>query len=329
MSSAGLSIADLKDLVQQDIQDSQQMQSHIDELRTVIAEGRTIPDVHALQDLESKGRKMLKDLIIRIDKIEDQDSLTATDREMLQALNARQVVCDKQIMQIVEFRDLHWQARGKDYYPENPEIIVPEKRLRPGAKARMYRKKPTAAPETASGPSTEGASTPVVEPKKPLGPSMKSVAEPVDPRDIGAAPYATSRDAHATGTVPSENLFEVVYEDEEYEDEGEYEYEEEEEDEETIKAKWPLCYRIMDVDPRTEPHLYEEVCKRAYRSLSLKHEPKRLPNDPEAPARWAAITKEYETLTDPARKQYYDMHGKEPADLQDFGLSTLTISDRR
>lgn len=60
----------------------------------------------------------------------------------------------------------------------------------------------------------------------------------------------------------------------------------------------------------------------------MKHEPQRLPNDPEAPARWAAIMKAYETLTDPGRKQYYDMHGREPVELEEFDLSKLSISER-
>ena len=68
---------------------------------------------------------------------------------------------------------------------------------------------------------------------------------------------------------------------------------------------------------------------RAYRRLSLKHDPKRLPNDPEAPARWEAITKAYVTLTDDRRKQFYDTHGNEPAILKDLDLSKLSIDDER
>ena len=68
---------------------------------------------------------------------------------------------------------------------------------------------------------------------------------------------------------------------------------------------------------------------RACRRLSLKHEPKRLPNDPEAPARWEAITKAFSILSNPARKQFYDTHGNEPAILKDLDLSKLCIDDEQ
>ena len=58
------------------------------------------------------------------------------------------------------------------------------------------------------------------------------------------------------------------------------------------------------------------------------HDPRHRPNDPDAPARWAAVTKAYETLTDPDRRNYYNLHGRTPADLADFELSRLDIQDR-
>ncbi|KAK4549046.1 hypothetical protein LTR36_007502 [Oleoguttula mirabilis] len=332
MSSAGLSITDLKELVQQDIQTSQALQRRIDAIRTAIAEGTTIPDDNVI-DLESESKKMLKDLIVRIEEIEEQPSLTATDRETLQALNARQVVCDKQVMQLAEFRDLQWQALGRDYYKAEYESLELEKRLEAGTKAQMYRKMPVPVsvpeqkPVSRGGQASGGAPTCAVKASTAAGPSMESVAEPVDSRDIGAAPYAASPATHPAHAAHDESFVEVMYEGDE--GEGEDGGVEDEEDEEPDKTTWPLCYRILNVDPKTDPHYYQEVCERAYRSLSLQHEPKRLPNDPEAPARWAAITKAYETLTDPARKQYYDMHGKESADLQDFDLSTLSIGGGR
>jgi curved DNA-binding protein CbpA len=66
---------------------------------------------------------------------------------------------------------------------------------------------------------------------------------------------------------------------------------------------------------------------RAHRKLALKHDPKRVPNDPTAPERWAAITKAYETLKDPERKKFYDLQGRVPADLEDFDISSLHIGD--
>lgn len=269
MTSAGFNIADLKDLVQQDIQASHELQTRIDELRARIAEGKTITDANAISDLESKGRKMLKDLIVRIDKIEDQPSLTATDREMLQALNARQVVCDKQVMQIAEFRDLHWEARGRDYHEENPEYVAAEKRSAPGVKVRESRKQPVAVAEGLGESLPKSAHPPVDEPKNAFGPSVESVAEAVDLGDLGAAHHAATPPSHDAQSSPNAGLVEVVYEDdeEEYEDDEEaYEEEdmidEESDDEEPDKSKWPLCYQILDVDPDTDPHYSDDVCQR-------------------------------------------------------------------
>lgn len=44
-------------------------------------------------------------------------------------------------------------------------------------------------------------------------------------------------------------------------------------------------------------------------------------------ARWAAIEKAYDVLTDPERKQFYDLHGRVPAGLEDFDMSKLHISE--
>lgn len=40
----------------------------------------------------------------------------------------------------------------------------------------------------------------------------------------------------------------------------------------------------------------------------MKHNPKLFPNDPKAPARWAAINKAYSVLIEPGRRMFYDMH---------------------
>lgn len=64
----------------------------------------------------------------------------------------------------------------------------------------------------------------------------------------------------------------------------------------------------------------------ALKQLALKHSPKNFPNDPTAPERWQAIQKAYDVLSDPARKQFYDAHGRIPAGLEDFDVSTLRLS---
>jgi hypothetical protein len=56
---------------------------------------------------------MTKDLVSRVEKIESSvEALDATDREMLQALNARLAVCDLQAMRLAELRDVEVMARG-------------------------------------------------------------------------------------------------------------------------------------------------------------------------------------------------------------------------
>ena len=62
---------------------------------------------------------------------------------------------------------------------------------------------------------------------------------------------------------------------------------------------------------------------RSYKRLALKHSPKYLPNDPDAPGHWEKVTKAYEILIDPAARQYYDTHGNTPSALEDFDLTTL------
>lgn len=64
----------------------------------------------------------------------------------------------------------------------------------------------------------------------------------------------------------------------------------------------------------------------ALKQLALKHSPKYFPNDPSAPERWQAVQKAYDTLSDPARKRFYDAQGRTPAELVDFDLSTLSFS---
>ena len=67
---------------------------------------------------------------------------------------------------------------------------------------------------------------------------------------------------------------------------------------------------------------------RAYKKLSHQHDPKLKPNDPDAPARWAAITAAHRILSDRDRKKFYDATGRAPADLDDFDMSRLSIQDR-
>ncbi|KAK5709739.1 hypothetical protein LTR17_019500 [Elasticomyces elasticus] len=111
MAAAGSSVSDLQELIKQDIQESQQLQQRIEQLRKDILEGATFIKDNVLGDIESQGKRMSKDLARRIDDIEAKDNLDTTDREYLRHLNSRQVVWDRQVMQMAELRDLMFEAR--------------------------------------------------------------------------------------------------------------------------------------------------------------------------------------------------------------------------
>nr|OQO23298.1 hypothetical protein B0A51_06462 [Rachicladosporium sp. CCFEE 5018] len=97
------------------------------------------------------------------------------------------------------------------------------------------------------------------------------------------------------------------------------------EDPEPDKSTWPLLYQMLDVDPNTEDNYVSEACNLSLKRLARRNNPKFLPNDTEAPKRWAAVMKAYEILTDPERKRFYDMRNKTPTDLEGFGLTSLQI----
>ncbi|KXT15482.1 hypothetical protein AC579_3376 [Pseudocercospora musae] len=105
----------------------------------------------------------------------------------------------------------------------------------------------------------------------------------------------------------------------------------EEDDSESVaeweKTRWPLAYRVLDIDPSLDPRSVQEEAMNALARLSLKHDPARFPNDPDAPARWAAINKAFDVLVHPVRKQNYDIHGNEPQELKEIDVEELKIID--
>lgn len=51
-----------------------------------------------------------------------------------------------------------------------------------------------------------------------------------------------------------------------------------------------------------------------------------MPNDTDRASRWTAITAAYEKLSDPDKRNYYDLHGGDvPEDLQGLDLSSLSL----
>lgn len=109
-TSAGHSIADLRALAERDLEASNELQVRIERLRKDIADGKKLPK-KKIDLMEVSNKDMTKELVTRIEQIEA-NTTTATDREMLQALNARLTVCDIQAMRLAELRELEREARG-------------------------------------------------------------------------------------------------------------------------------------------------------------------------------------------------------------------------
>ena len=68
-------------------------------------------------------------------------------------------------------------------------------------------------------------------------------------------------------------------------------------------------YELLEVDRSAGP---DEI-KRSYRRLARRWHPDANPDDPEAESRFKEISLAYETLSDPQRRQRYDMFGPEGA----------------
>ena len=66
----------------------------------------------------------------------------------------------------------------------------------------------------------------------------------------------------------------------------------------------------------------QDEIKRAYRKLARQHHPDANPDDPDAAERFKEISRAYEVLSDPAKRQNYDLYGDErvgAAGFSDFG----------
>jgi hypothetical protein len=114
------SMNDLKSLIATDLAASNALAARITQLRFDIANGKPLPD-KKVDLMERSNKDMTKDLVSRVEKIENaasldargaRNALHATDREMLQALNARLAICDLQAMRLAELRDVEVMARS-------------------------------------------------------------------------------------------------------------------------------------------------------------------------------------------------------------------------
>ena len=102
---------ELQALIARDLAVSNELADRISQLRLDIAEGKALPP-KKVDLMERSNKDMTKDLVSRVEKIESAPALDATDREMLQVLNARLAVCDLQAMRLAELRDVEVSARS-------------------------------------------------------------------------------------------------------------------------------------------------------------------------------------------------------------------------
>jgi hypothetical protein len=106
-------LAEIHSLIARDLAASNELAARITLLRRDIAEGKPPPQ-KKVDLLERSNKDMTKELVLRVERIESlpAGSLEATDREVLQVLNARLAVCDLQAMRLAELRDLEFTARN-------------------------------------------------------------------------------------------------------------------------------------------------------------------------------------------------------------------------
>jgi hypothetical protein len=106
------SLAETHSLIARDLATSNELANRITQLRQDIAEGKPPPS-KKVDLLERSNKDMTKELVLRLEHIESipAGNLEATDRKMMQALNARLTVCDLQAMRLAELRDLEFTAR--------------------------------------------------------------------------------------------------------------------------------------------------------------------------------------------------------------------------
>lgn len=122
LNAAGLNMCELRQIIKLDREASNELQTRIDIVRRDIRNGERLPE-KTVEMMESLNKNMTRDLVQRIEKIEDQGVLTTTDRELLQALNAQLATCDRSGMQLAELRDLEQELdrrRRRDSVYKDP-----------------------------------------------------------------------------------------------------------------------------------------------------------------------------------------------------------------
>ncbi|KAM0717418.1 hypothetical protein Q7P37_007270 [Cladosporium fusiforme] len=263
---------EMKALIAQDLAASNDLAGRITRLRQDISEGKTLPP-KKIDLMERSNKDMTKDTLLRIEKIEEAREISATDREMLQALNARLAVCDLQTMRLAELRDLETAARGE--------------------KKREFLEAETNETETPLSPKHAGE----------VAPEEKYASTP----DTHAIDQCSSTGEHGADSYRGDTT-------------------EEEEDPEIDQSSWPLLYRILSVDPSTKSEDISAAVGKARKTLAPKHNPKNLPNDPAAPARWEAITKAHDVLAHPEKRSWASVErvNQQPIDRLVYNIGDET-----
>lgn len=149
MSSQGTNLADLRSLIARDLATSNELSARIDQMRADIAAGIPLP-AKKVDLMERSNRDMTKDLVSRLEKLENLLEKSATDREMEQALNARLYACDLHADRLATLRDLEHSARG------NGEFLEPEVFKRAKAGNSKVKSADEAVLEPVQEPSTLG-----------------------------------------------------------------------------------------------------------------------------------------------------------------------------
>lgn len=81
-------------------------------------------------------------------------------------------------------------------------------------------------------------------------------------------------------------------------------------------------YQILGLDEHAEP----EAVKKAYRACARALHPDRHPNDPRAAERFKGVAEAYAVLSDPVRRQQYDLLRRHP--LNAFGRFPIAFAPR-
>lgn len=220
MSAAGLSMEDLRALVQRDIAASNELQARIDHLQQQLLDGEQ-PTLDQTSLMTHEHKSIGRDLILRIDQIESQGQLDAADRTMLQGLTARLAVHDLQSARLAEYRDLQLRdgdEMTREWIRHDVEVLAESRRRADSEVDKWF-------------PEYEGG-----------------VVEEMPSRPAASQPTKSKLSRETDALVPE---IHVENADEDIDDSSELSQ---------TATEWPLLYQIMGIDPTTpEDHFKQEL----------------------------------------------------------------------